>query len=250
MYPFEYPVSSETMTIMVRSAASSVSTVVVHSIATGKRLGIGASDVTESDSVISEPYLALPPRAVNLSALARDQRYLDSPSATLPVNRTSTIKALPTEYYNDFLSKQAKKRQPNSSEFSLSNSIPCWSLMQDCTFSWQLVRELLPLELTPGVISLLAGKPNAFSFPITGLTIDVRSAADAPNTLGKPMTLSSEALADGLQYGITAGYKPLVDWLEGLQAYSHGRKSHEGWRLSMACGSQDALYKVCYVELV
>lgn len=111
------------------------------------------------------------------------------------------------------------------------------------------VRELLPLEQVPGVISVLGGKPNPFSFPITGLTIDVHSASDPPEEPGTPLTISSEALADGLQYGLTAGYGPLIEWLMGLQAYSHGRRDGEGWRISTSCGSQDALFKVRTLDL-
>lgn len=99
------------------------------------------------------------------------------------------------------------------------------------------------------MISVLGGKPNPFSFPITGLTIDVRSAADPPGAPETPLTISSEALADGLQYGMTAGYGPLLDWLVGLQAYSHGRRDGEGWRISMSSGSQDAIYKVRILNL-
>lgn len=99
------------------------------------------------------------------------------------------------------------------------------------------------------MISVLGGKPNPFSFPITGLTIDVRSSADPPDTPGAPLTISSEALAEGLQYAMTAGYGPLLDWLVCLQAYSHGRRDGEGWRISMSCGSQDAIYKVRILDV-
>ena len=56
--------------------------------------------------------------------------------------------------------------------------------------------------------------------------------------------ISGKNLAAGLQYGSTAGHEPLIEWCEGLQAYSHGRFKGEGWRLSIGAGSQDLLYKV------
>lgn len=48
----------------------------------------------------------------------------------------------------------------------------------------------------------------------------------------------------GLQYGDTAGIKPLREWLYGLQEFSHGRKEGEGWSVSVGSGSQDLIYKV------
>jgi len=50
-------------------------------------------------------------------------------------------------------------------------------------------------------------------------------------------------LAQALQYGDTAGLRPLLDWLAGLQEVNHGRKRNEGWRISIGCGSQDLIYK-------
>ena len=58
------------------------------------------------------------------------------------------------------------------------------------------------------------------------------------------LTLDGDDLALGLQYGDTAGLKPLLDWIGGLQEVSHGRKKNEGWRISIGSGSQDLIYKV------
>ena len=54
----------------------------------------------------------------------------------------------------------------------------------------------------------------------------------------------AERLAAGLQYSSTAGYEPLVAWVDGLQAFSHRRHKGEGWRVSVGSGGQDLLYKV------
>lgn len=105
------------------------------------------------------------------------------------------------------------------------------------------VRGLYPLEARPGLISLLAGKPNATTFPLTSIQLTARS----PTEPGKEITteLNGQVLAEGLQYGPTAGIPSLIDWFYGLQENAHGRKKGEGWRISVGSGSQDVIYKVC-----
>lgn len=94
------------------------------------------------------------------------------------------------------------------------------------------------------MISLLAGKPNASTFPLTSIQLKVRSPTD-PNE--ETVTeVSGEALAEGLQYGPTAGIPSLIDWVYGLQEHEHGRKTGEGWRVSIGSGSQDVIYKAGY----
>ena len=101
------------------------------------------------------------------------------------------------------------------------------------------------MEKVPGVISLLAGKPNPSTFPISNLQVTVRSPPDSTgNVKEDKIDINGSLLAAGLQYGSTAGYEPLVEWIEGLQKFSHGRAKGEGWRVSMGSGSQDILYKV------
>ena len=56
--------------------------------------------------------------------------------------------------------------------------------------------------------------------------------------------VSGKELAEGLQYGPTAGIPSLIDWVYGLQERNHGRKKGEGWRVSIGSGSQDVIYKV------
>ncbi|OBZ66192.1 hypothetical protein A0H81_13800 [Grifola frondosa] len=127
------------------------------------------------------------------------------------------VKSLPTEFYSSFLSDLAKERKPSP------------------------IRGLYPLESRPGLISLLAGKPNATTFPLTSLQLTSRSPKDSSKEITTEITGS--ALAEGLQYGPTAGLPKLCEWVYGLQEIEHGRKKGEGWRVSIGSGSQDVIYK-------
>jgi hypothetical protein len=111
-----------------------------------------------------------------------------------------------------------------------------------------LVRGLLPLEATPGLISLLAGKPNASTFPFTSLSFTARSPFDPKHEL--KLNVDKSDLAKGLQYGDTNGLAGLCNWFVGLQELSHGRQKGEGWRVSIGSGSQDLIYKVRSVYVV
>ncbi|KIM40662.1 hypothetical protein M413DRAFT_446079 [Hebeloma cylindrosporum] len=130
------------------------------------------------------------------------------------------LKRLPDAYYDSFLSDLAKERRPSP------------------------IRSLMPLERTPGLISLLAGKPNASTFPFSSLSFNARSPThpDEESTL----TIDGAELEQGLQYGDTAGLKSLLDWIQGLQELNHGRKKDEGWRISIGSGSQDLIYKAVH----
>ncbi|KAH9949122.1 PLP-dependent transferase [Amylocystis lapponica] len=126
------------------------------------------------------------------------------------------VHSLPPEFYTPFLSTLAKERKPSP------------------------IRGLYPLE-RPGVISLLAGKPNADTFPLTAITLTSRAPDDPTREL--TTEVSGRALADGLQYGPTAGLPALCEWVYGLQEREHGRRRGEGWRVSIGAGSQDVIYK-------
>ncbi|TFK60560.1 hypothetical protein BDN72DRAFT_523316, partial [Pluteus cervinus] len=118
---------------------------------------------------------------------------------------------LPPEFYNAYLSTAAKERKPSP------------------------IRSLLPLESTPGLISLLAGKPNATTFPFTSLSFTARSPVDdSPETA---ISLTETELEEALQYGATDGLKQLRNWIVGLQQLSHGRKLDGGWKVSIGSGS-------------
>ncbi|KAJ7111908.1 PLP-dependent transferase [Mycena epipterygia] len=132
------------------------------------------------------------------------------------------VQCLAESFYTPFLSDIAKARLPSP------------------------IRSLLPLEATPGLISLLAGKPNPATFPFTSFNFTARAP---PSEGGQAdpediaLTISGADLAAALQYGPTGGMAPLVDWLYGLQSAVHGRKRGEGWTLSVGSGSQDLLSK-------
>ncbi|KAJ8518659.1 hypothetical protein ONZ45_g4295 [Pleurotus djamor] len=123
------------------------------------------------------------------------------------LNSESGVQYLPDDYYAPFLSDNAKNRKPS-----------------------------------PRLISFLAGKPNASAFPFTSLSFTARDPFDPEKETA--LTVDGSALAEGLQYGATAGLKDLVDWINGLQENQHGRKQGEGWRVSIGSGSQDLIFKV------
>ncbi|KDQ52638.1 hypothetical protein JAAARDRAFT_39888 [Jaapia argillacea MUCL 33604] len=146
--------------------------------------------------------------------------HSDGIPAALPAKTSAqknVVKYLPSEYYQSFLSLVAKERKPSP------------------------IRSLFPLEATPGLISLLAGKPNATTFPLTSLQFTARSPTDPSQDISIKVT--DEQLAEALQYGATSGNPSLVNWVYGLQEFSHGRKKGEGWRISIGSGSQDLIYK-------
>lgn len=105
-----------------------------------------------------------------------------------------------------------------------------------------LVRGLYPLERKPGLISLLAGKPNDAMFPFESFSFSITDPSHSSPSI--PVSLTGVSLAEGLQYGPTAGLPRLVEWFTGLQERVHGRKPSEGWRLTVGNGSQDVIYKV------
>ncbi|KAF7312725.1 PLP-dependent transferase [Mycena indigotica] len=134
------------------------------------------------------------------------------------------VESLPESVYTNFLSDVAKSRLPSP------------------------IRSLFPLEATPGMISLLAGKPNPASFPFTSFSFTARAPPGDPS--GVPRTeediavsLSNADLAAALQYGPTNGFPALVDWFYQLQSVVHGRERGEGWSLSIGNGSQDLVSK-------
>lgn len=101
---------------------------------------------------------------------------------------------------------------------------------------------MLHLEQTPGLISLLAGKPHSSTFPITSLTFTLRDPIDP--SVETPIHLTQAELDEGLQYGPTTGIPPLTEWVYGLQKAAHGRDKGEGWSVTIGNGAQDLIYKV------
>ncbi|KAF9077925.1 pyridoxal phosphate-dependent transferase [Rhodocollybia butyracea] len=148
----------------------------------------------------------------------------------IAINGNLKLKVLPAKFYDQFLSDAAKELQPSP------------------------IRGLFPLEKKPGVISLLAGKPNQSTFPFTSLSFTAKN----PTNDGSETTINipQDQLAPGLQYSDTAGIPDLLRWITGLQERSHGRKhgrndgtGEEGWRVSMGSGSQDLIFKSARIIL-
>ncbi|KAG8694061.1 hypothetical protein FRC09_010083 [Ceratobasidium sp. 395] len=110
------------------------------------------------------------------------------------------------------------------------------------------------------MISMLAGKPNADTFPFTSFSFTANDPAyykDMQITNEPPSSITSNSSAPGqlhitippaqlataLQYGPTTGLPDLISWVYTLQAAQHRRYQGEGWRVSIGTGSQDLLYK-------
>jgi aspartate/methionine/tyrosine aminotransferase len=103
------------------------------------------------------------------------------------------------------------------------------------------------------VISLLAGKPSAAMFPLTGVELTTPRVDGSSSDSGEEVKLKVDdnLLAMGLQYSPTSGIPPMVEWLTDFQEREHGRRSlEEGWRISITAGSQDAIYKASLFVLL
>ncbi|PVF99708.1 PLP-dependent transferase [Serendipita vermifera] len=129
--------------------------------------------------------------------------------------------AFPASFYDYFLSDSSKARLPSP------------------------IRGLFHLESIPGMISMLAGKPNPALFPISGISVKIQTPDGAGHT-EKTVMIEGKALEEALQYGPTPGLPGLQKWLKGLQCISHKRGQTTDWELAVGSGSQDLLYKaVC-----
>ncbi|KZV94690.1 PLP-dependent transferase [Exidia glandulosa HHB12029] len=121
--------------------------------------------------------------------------------------------------YSSFLSDLAKSRKENP------------------------IRGLLHLELEPGLLSLLAGKPNPTTFPITSISFKARNPLSADGLEEDEYTLSTAEVSTALQYNFVAGVVPLVEWVLKLQAFEHKRKLDPAWTVTIGSGGQDLIYK-------
>lgn len=136
-------------------------------------------------------------------------------AAAQPSSSSSTVDVIDA---NAYLSKTAKSRMPAP------------------------IRSLFPLEQIPGMISLLAGKPNSETYPFANLSVELKPLheGDQPQTL----VIQGKDLDDALQYGPTRGLPRLVSQLEKLQSRVHQRAIVPAeWRLTTGIGSQDLLTK-------
>ena len=114
------------------------------------------------------------------------------------------------------------------------------------------IRDLLPLEARPNMISMLAGKPNPLGFPFESISLKLRPDAelgtDPATGLPAELVIQGKELEDALQYGATPGFGPLRDALAAIVSKVHGRTINDGspagdFKLSVGVGSQDVLTK-------
>ncbi|KAF9261531.1 PLP-dependent transferase [Marasmius fiardii PR-910] len=151
-----------------------------------------------------------------------DTAMVEKPITTCDVQSLNGIvRYRPEIYYAQFMSELALRRKPSA------------------------IHELVPLEQTPGVVSLLAGKPNAGTFPFTEVKFTVKDPyRRGSESVDVSVTVNGGLLAEGLQYTSTPGIGGLISWFERLQERVHGRKaSVEGWRISVGCGSRELVRK-------
>ncbi|RXW25327.1 hypothetical protein EST38_g512 [Candolleomyces aberdarensis] len=135
---------------------------------------------------------------------------------------------LSDEYYLSRLSAVSKARKPS----------PIW--------------DLFSVEAQPGMLSMLAGKPNPSTFPFTHITLGVKATPTANGhcsdlTATTDLVLKDDDLAMALQYNMTAGIPDLVKWvtdlMETVHCTSDEASAEQKWRVSLGPGSQDLLYK-------
>ncbi|KAK7006260.1 Aminotran-1-2 domain-containing protein [Favolaschia claudopus] len=115
------------------------------------------------------------------------------------------------------------------------------------------IRGLFHYEDVPGMISLLAGRPNSSTFPFESITMKVKpsvagldqTTTDDPYTI----TLENDVLNEAMQYGMTAGVGRFIKWLQEFQTHVHKRAFDGSWGVSVGSGSQDLMHKAC-VSLV
>ncbi|KAK2750375.1 putative secondary metabolism biosynthetic enzyme [Myotisia sp. PD_48] len=103
-----------------------------------------------------------------------------------------------------------------------------------------VIRSLLPLEALPGMISLVAGKPNPETFPFAKISISLKDSNET-------IVLEESDLRDALQYGLPAGNSELIQWFEELQIKVHGIDANDGWACCVGNGSQELIHRAFQV---
>ncbi|KAJ6496410.1 pyridoxal phosphate-dependent transferase [Mycena sanguinolenta] len=132
------------------------------------------------------------------------------------------------------------------------------------------IRGLFPLENIPGMISLLAGRPNASTFPFESITMKLKPTLAGLSALPEDedaftIRLENDQLTEALQfvplsslagvlyyslrrycrYGMTAGVSRLINWMEKFQAHVHKRALDDSWNVIVGAGSQELMHKAC-----
>ncbi|KAL4866675.1 hypothetical protein BDV12DRAFT_198897 [Aspergillus spectabilis] len=105
------------------------------------------------------------------------------------------------------------------------------------------IRSLLPLESLPGMISLVAGKPNPETFPIAEIAITLKGDQIGKNRI----VLDGKILTQALQYGLPGGNMELIRWFESLQRRVHGINEDGSWTCCIGNGSQELIHRVLQV---
>ncbi|PLW52769.1 hypothetical protein PCANC_07285 [Puccinia coronata f. sp. avenae] len=143
-----------------------------------------------------------------------------SPTAQQTAVNLEVSMESPIDYDGKFISRAGKRWKPSG------------------------IRGLLPLEALPGMISMLAGKPNAATFPFQSIDITLKPSA-ATGEVPETLRLSGPELDAALQYGPTAGHAELLSWVYQLQQRCHGRgkPEEEGWSCAIGAGSQELMDK-------
>jgi len=144
-------------------------------------------------------------------------------SSETPVVQDVSHKVLPDDFCTSFFSDMAKRR-PNDP-----------------------IRHLIAIDQTPGILSLLAGKPNPSTFPVTSLQFTARDPQDTSGSV--QIELTPLELETALQYTPTAGIPALRNWLVGLQERVHRRKYDSTWAMCVGAGAQDLIYKAITATL-
>ncbi|CAO1626947.1 unnamed protein product [Sympodiomycopsis kandeliae] len=104
------------------------------------------------------------------------------------------------------------------------------------------IRSLFPLEEIPGMLSLLAGKPNPETFPFESITVNLKPNPETQKS--EEIKIQGDDLYLALQYGATAGLPRLTKWLSNMQSNVHKRAvDNKIWQISLGVGSQDSLNK-------
>lgn len=107
----------------------------------------------------------------------------------------------------------------------------------------QPIRGLFPLENIPGMLTLLAGKPNPETFPFESIQVNLKPSPDG-SSAPRQTTIAGDDLVQALQYGPTSGLPRLNAWLVDLQSQLHRRSSNrDAWQVALGVGSQDLLSK-------
>jgi kynurenine/2-aminoadipate aminotransferase len=168
-------------------------------------------------------WLSSSARTLGLVSARRPMTLHASRAAAASTTAASPQSPPPRDDFSDLFTETSKRRQPSA------------------------IRAIFPLLGIPGMVSFGGGMPNPSTFPMTKVTVDVRSSTGGGPD--KTLTLEGASLASALQYSGTPGYPALQVWLCKLQQRVHGvacgaPESNATHDVTVTTGSQDGLAKV------